>query len=107
MRVLFIGGTGNISAACVEESLARGHDVTVLNRGRVPLAFTRPVAAIVADRNDAASLATIARSQHFDVVADFIGMLPHQVQSAILAFTGQTGQYIYISSASAYQKPPS
>ena len=105
MNVLFIGGTGNISSACVEEALARGYRVTVLNRGNRPSEFSQPVACIVGDRNDATLLRQVATEQYYDVVADFVGMVPAQMEAAVSAFAGHVGQYIYISSASVYQKP--
>ena len=106
MRVLFIGGTGNISSACVEEALAQGYDVAVLNRGTHRPSFSGPVQSVACDYNDRAGLAEVARTGRYDVVADFVGMRPAQVSAAIEAFAGQTSQYLYISSASAYQKPP-
>ncbi len=106
MRVLFIGGTGNISTACVEQALALGHDVTLLNRGTRDATFSRPVSTVHCDRNDRTALAHVASEGRYDVVADFIAMLPEQVAGAINAFTGQTGQYLFISTASAYEKPP-
>jgi len=106
MKVLFIGGTGNISSACVELALARGYDVSVFNRGNRPLTLSRPVHAIIGDRNDPARLRKVAAADHYDVVANFVGFTPDQIESDIDAFSGQIGQYVYISSASAYQKPP-
>lgn len=104
MKVLFIGGTGNISSACVALAVARGHRVTVLTRG------TRPVEspgadAVRGDRNNAELLSRVAREGRFDVIANFVGFTPEQVEKDIRAFDGQTAQYLFISSASAYQKP--
>jgi nucleoside-diphosphate-sugar epimerase len=104
MKVLFLGGTGNISTACVERALALGYQVTVLNRGNHPLEFSRPVAQLIGDRNDPLALAE-AVAQRFDVVANFLGYTPDEVQRDIAAFGGWVGQYVYISSASAYCKP--
>jgi nucleoside-diphosphate-sugar epimerase len=106
MKVLFMGGTGNISSACVEFALARGYDVSVFNRGNRPLTFGHPVRAIIGDRNDLARLREVAAAERYDVVADFVGFTPDQIESDIDAFSGRIGQYVYISSASAYQKPP-
>jgi len=106
MKVLFIGGTGNISSACVELALQRGYVVSVLNRGVRPATFSKPVTSIVGDRNDAALLERVAREGHYDVVANFVGYTPDQAKIDIAAFAGRVGQYVYISSASAYQKPP-
>ncbi len=106
MKVLFLGGTGNISSACVELALARGYDVSVFNRGQRQPAFSRPVRSIVGDRNDATKLHEVAEAERYDVVADFVGFTPDQIEKDIAAFAGRVGQYLYISSASVYQKPP-
>jgi nucleoside-diphosphate-sugar epimerase len=103
VKVLFLGGTGNISAACVERCLAVGHDVTVLTRGRRDL--PEGVASVVGDRDDAALLHRIARDARYDAVVDFLAYRKDQVERAIEAFAGRIGQYVFISSASAYEKP--
>jgi nucleoside-diphosphate-sugar epimerase len=103
MKVLFIGGTGNISKACAELAIARGHDVTLLNRGR---SETIPGARhIVADISDTAATASELRSQSWDIVADFIIFTPEQLEQRLKLFRGRVGQFFFISSASAYQKP--
>lgn len=106
VRALVIGGSGIISSACVADALAAGVDVTVLNRGRSAL---RPppdgVHVLHADVHDAVQLHSVLGSQEFDVVAEFVAFTPDQVAADIEFFTGRTGQYIFISSASAYQKP--
>ena len=107
MKILFIGGTGNISTYCVEQALARGCDVTVLNRGLTPARFSRPVRTIVADRHDVAGLRAVATAGHYDVAVDCIGFTPEEAADDVTAFAGQVGQFIYISSVAAYQKPPS
>jgi nucleoside-diphosphate-sugar epimerase len=103
VKVLFLGGTGNISAACVERCVALGHEVTVLTRGRRDL--PERVASVVGDRDDAALLHRIARDTRYDAVVDFLAYRPDQVETAIDALAGRVGQYVFISSASAYQKP--
>lgn len=106
MKVLFIGGTGNISSACVELALERGYEVSLLNRGQSSCAFLGPVNVMVGDRNDPAVLRQAAQRARYDVVADFVGYTPDQIELDIAAFVGRVGQYVYISSASVYQKPP-
>jgi len=106
MKVLFIGGTGNISSACVELALLRAYQVSILTRGTRPATFSKPVTTILGDRNDAALLERVGKQGHYDVVANFVGYTPDQVGIDVAAFAGQVGQYIFISSASAYQKPP-
>ena len=68
MRILFLGGTGNISTACVEQALALGYEVTVLNRGNHPLAFSQPVTQLVGDRHDRGVLEAAA-AQHYGQTA--------------------------------------
>lgn len=107
LRTLFIGGTGIISSACVSEALAAGHEVTVLNRG---ITKHRPlpdgVRVITADVRHPGSLDTALGAATFEVVADFLSFTPDQVQNHIDRWTDNVGQYIFISSASAYQTPP-
>lgn len=109
-RILFIGGTGIISSASVSHALEAGHDVTVVNRGTTGI---RPlpdgVRSIVADVRDphATRGALDAAGAEFDVVADFLSFTPEQLQSGVDLFEGRVGQYVFISSASAYQTPPS
>ena len=106
LRALVIGGNGTISASVSRLALQRGFDVTLLNRGQTD---TRPpiegARRLIGDATDAASLAAAIGSEEFDVVANFRSFLPAQVRADIELFAGRTGQYVYISSASAYQKP--
>ncbi len=105
--VLFLGGTGIISSACTERALALGHEVYVLNRGT---STTRPLSAgaqsLVADVSDPAAVREALGDRSFDVVADFRAFTPAEVQSRLDIFDGRMGQYLFISSASAYQTPP-
>lgn len=102
MKLLFIGGTGNISTACVDLALERGHDVTLLTRGNQPL--PAGVRALPGDRNDAAALARAA-GHGFDAVLDFVAFKPEQVEAVVSAFAGHTGQYVFVSSATVYRRP--
>jgi len=104
MRVLFLGGTGNISSACVQRALTKGHDVTILVRGNRPSPFGDRVKQITGDRNDPTILQDAAR-RHFDVVANFLGFTPDQIERDVNAFSGHLGQYVFVSSASVYHKP--
>ena len=107
LKVLFIGGTGVISAAAAELAVAVGHQLTMLNRGTTALRALPPgVELLQADIRDTASVRTSLGDRTFDVVADFVAFTPDQVAADIALFTGRTGQYVFISSASAYQKPP-
>ena len=104
MKVLFIGGTGNISTECVGLAVARGHEVTLLNRGKRSAAIPG-TKQIIADINDPKAAASAIGTQRWDVVADFITFTPEQIEQRINLFRGRTGQFIFISSASAYQRP--
>lgn len=105
MKVLFVGGTGQISLPCVELALAAGHEVHVFNRGQRDEALPKGVHSIVGDMKDPASYAQLGK-QDWDVVNQFMAFTPEQMQQDIDVFTGRTGQYIFISSASVYQKHP-
>jgi nucleoside-diphosphate-sugar epimerase len=107
LSVLFIGGTGVISNEAVRLSVRRGHDVTVLNRGTTSLRGTPAGAtSLVADVRDAAAVRAAVGGLRFDVVVDFLAFTPQHIERDIELFTGRTGQFVFISSASAYQKPP-
>ena len=105
--ILFVGGSGVISAASVRLAVERGHEVTVLNRGK---SSTRPlpdaVETLEADVSDGAATDDALAGREFDVVAQFLAFGPDHVTADIERFAGRTGQYVFISSASAYQKPP-
>lgn len=108
LKVLFIGGTGVISSACVRAAADEGHEVSVLNRG---LTRTRPlqdeVRSHIADVRDVESVRRAVGSAEFDVIADFTSFTPAHVQLHMNLWSNRVGQYIFISSASAYQTPPS
>ncbi|MFB4353934.1 NAD-dependent epimerase/dehydratase family protein [Microbacterium sp. LS_15] len=103
--VLFIGGTGIISSAASALAAERGMEVTLLNRGRSQREPAEGVEVLTADIADDAAVDAALAGREFDVVADMIAFTPDQVQRDIDRFEGRTGQYIFISSASAYQKP--
>ena len=106
MRVLFLGGTGNISTACVEHALALGHQVGLLTRGRRPSPFGPRVEVLHGDRDDRTALERAATGG-WDAVVDFLAYTPAQVDAAVGAFAGRTGQYVFIGTAAAYDKPNS
>jgi len=108
LRVLFIGGTGIISSACAERALRDGHDVHLLNRGE---SVARPAPAgaraLRADVRDPEAVNEALGRMEFDAVVDFVAFTPGHVQQDVDLFAGRAGQYVFISSASAYQRPPS
>jgi nucleoside-diphosphate-sugar epimerase len=105
LNVLFVGGTGQISLPCVAAALAAGHKVSVFNRGQHRERLPAGAISIVGDMQDAESYAQLGRTD-WDVVAQFVVFTPEQMQRDIETFAGRTGQYVYISSASVYQKNP-
>lgn len=103
MNILFIGGTGKVSLPCVELAVKAGHKVAVFNRGQRHEILPADVEIIVGDIEDRASYQKLG-TRHWDVVAQFIVFTPGQMQQDIDVFTGKTGQYIFISSASVYKR---
>ena len=107
MKVLFIGGSGIISSACSALAVESGIDLFLLNRGQTS---SRPIPAaahvIHADIRDPAAAAEALRGQTFDAVVDWIAFTPDHVAADLALFRGRVGQFVFISSASAYQKPP-
>ena len=105
-KALFIGGTGTISAAITRQIAAEGEwELWLLNRCNRPEAIPPGVKVIVADINDEADAAAKLEGTEWDCVCDFIGFVPEQVERDWRLFKDRTRQYMYISSASAYQKP--
>ena len=104
-RVLFVGGTGTISAACVRASLGRGDEVHILNRGTSTL--RPPPAGVHQHRADIGSddVADALGRLHFDAVVDFLCYSGADAERAESIFSGRTDQYIFISSATVYRKP--
>lgn len=106
MKVLFIGGTGTISAAVSELAVKKGIDLFLLNRGNREEFFPEGATLIKGDIRDVENTCKILENYKFDVVVDWVAFTPDHIEADINLFRGKTGQYIFISSASAYQKPP-
>ncbi len=105
MKVLFIGGTGFISTAVSRLLLETGVDLYLLNRGVRP-AEIPGAHHLAADIHQPAAVEAVLANQHFDVVVDWIAYTPDHIERDLALFRGRIKQYIFISSASAYQKPP-
>jgi len=105
MKILFIGGTGNISGACTALATRSGFEVTHLNRGNRRAELLPQVTTLQADMNSKKQVKAVLKDKVFDVVANFIAFTPSDIERDFELFNGKTGQYIFISSASAYQKP--
>jgi len=103
MKILFIGGTGNISSDCAELLHRRGHEIIVLTRGANPVpAEYRP---LVADRRDLAAMQRAVRGIDIDVVINFLGYLVPELEIDYAVFNGRIRQYVFISTAMVYEKP--
>lgn len=105
MRILIIGGTGTISSAITRQLAASDHDLWLLNRGNRKDEVPANVKQIIADIDDTDNVLRQIGDTMFDAVCEFIGFVPAQVERDIHLFKGRTRQYVYISSASAYNKP--
>jgi nucleoside-diphosphate-sugar epimerase len=103
MKVLIIGGSGTISTEVVAQALRQGMDVTVLNRGTHPA--PAGVKQLIANINDEAEVAEVIKGEFYDCVAQFIAYHPDNMRRDIRLFKDNCKQYIFISSASAYEKP--
>ncbi len=106
MRVLFVGGTGFISTEVSRLALARGIDLVHLNRGRRRGTEVEGVRTLVADYHDPRSVEQALGSERFDAVVNWIAYVPADVERDIALFGPRTRQYVFISSASCYEKPP-
>jgi nucleoside-diphosphate-sugar epimerase len=104
MKVLYIGGTGEISYSCVVESLKLGHEVTLLNRGQTEQELPAGAKIIAGNLESAAAYEALG-SEHFDSICQFFAFDEARVERDIAAFSGRTRQYVFISSASVYAKP--
>ncbi len=106
LRVLFVGGTGLISSACARAAVAAGHELTVLNRGRTALVPLPPsVRVLRADVRDEAAVANAVSGERFDVVVQWVGFRPSHIAQDLRVFA-DAGHYVFISSATVYEKPP-
>ena len=105
MKVLFIGGTGNISTETSRLAVKKGMDLYLLNRGTRKINIPG-AKSLVCDIKDPEQAAAALAEHEWDCVVNWIGFVPAEVERDIPLFKGKTKQYIYISSASAYQKPP-
>jgi len=105
MKILFIGGTGKISTAVSPQVIAKGCELYLLNRG---LQSENPPGShsLTADINQPKAARAVLRDLQFDVVVDWIAFAPADIERDLALFKGRTKQFIFISSASIYQKPP-
>ena len=105
MKILMIGGTGTISSAITRQLAESNNELWLLNRGSRKNEVPANVKQVIADIDDTDGVLRQIGDAQFDAVCEFIGFLPSQVERDIRLFKGRTRQYVYISSASAYNKP--
>jgi nucleoside-diphosphate-sugar epimerase len=105
MRVLFIGGTGNISIAATRLLAEQGVDLTLVNRGQSGIPIPDGVRTIHADIRDRAAAAEALEGEEFDVVVDWVAFVPEHVETDIALFGGRISHYVFISSATVYERP--
>ena len=106
MKVLFIGGTGIISSACSQLALARGVELYLLSRGQSPRPIPEGAHVLQGDIRDPASAKAALSNHTFDVVVNWVAFTPEHIETDLQLFRDRTEQYVFISSASAYQTPP-
>ncbi len=104
MRILYVGGTGEISSACVKESKRAGHDVTIYNRGKTVGISPHGVEHVIGELANDQIYGALAE-RNFDVVCQFLAFEQETVERDIEFFSNHCGHYIFISSASVYRKP--
>lgn len=107
MKILFIGGTGTISTACSHEVLRRGHQLWLLNRGSHPEKIPEGAIHLAADARDPEQVRSAIEGLTFDCIVNWVAFEPEHIGQDVEMFSGRTGRYIFISSASVYLKPPS
>jgi Nucleoside-diphosphate-sugar epimerases len=105
MKILFVGGTGTISTSISHLLVAQGHELYLLNRGNRSNLIPEGAIVLRADVNDEKRVTELIRDLEFDCIADFIAFVPEHLERDYRLFKGKTKQFIFISSASAYQKP--
>lgn len=106
MKVLFIGGTGIISSASTQLAIERGVELYLLNRGESSRPTPDGAHVLTGDIRDPASVTAALGDHEFDAVVDWVAFTPEHIETDLKLFAGRTRQYVFISSASAYQTPP-
>jgi len=106
MKALFIGGTGVISSACSELAIRGGIELYLLNRGQSSRPVPQGASLLRADIRQPETVSAVISKLHFDAVVNWVTYTPEQARIDLELFRGRTGQYVFISSASAYIKPP-
>src|SRR5208282_4529304 len=105
MKLLFIGGTGKISTSVSQQAIAKGFELYLLNRGQQD---KNPPGShsLTVDINQRDAARSALRGLEFDAVVDWIAFTPEHIERDLALFKGRTKQFVFISTASIYQKPP-
>lgn len=106
MKILFIGGTGIISSACSKEAIRQGMSLYLLNRGKSSRPLPEGAHSLVADYRNPSEVKAVLANHAFDAVVNWIAYTPADIKQDLEYYRDRTKQYIFISSASAYQTPP-
>ncbi len=106
MNVLFIGGTGVISSACARAMVEKGYELYLLTRGRSTRTAPEGTHILTGDIRDSASINSVLGDLTFDAVVNWVAFIPEHIETDLELFQNRTRQYIFISSASVYQTPP-
>jgi len=106
MKILFIGGTGIISSACSQLAIHRGLELYLLNRGLSSRPVPQGARVLNGDIRNPQSAVSALGSLKFDAVVDWVAFTPEHIETDLRLFQDRTDQYVFISSASAYQTPP-
>lgn len=106
MKILFIGGTGNISTAVSELAVQKGYDLFLLNRGTQNSLAPKEATLIQCDIRDKVQAASVLKDYKFDVVVDWIAYEKEHIINDIELFKGKTNQFVFISSTACYERPP-
>src|SRR5450432_2085257 len=105
MKVLYIGGTGEVSYGCIQAGLEAGQQISVYNRGTSGVALPKGAHHIPGDVTDESAYQSVGK-QKWDAVCQFRSFEMQQCERDIRAFAGNTRQFVFISTAMVYQRPP-
>ena len=105
MKVLYIGGTGEVSPGCIEAGLELGQEISVYNRGKSGIELPEGVKHIPGDATDESTYQAVGK-QKWDSVCQFRSFGMDQCERDIRAFAGNVGQFVFISTAMVYARPP-
>jgi len=105
MKLLVLGGTRFLGRHVVDAALARGHDVTIFTRGRLPVPWEHGVQALAGDRDPLKAPGLDAlRTGSWDAVVDCSGYVPRVVEAGARLLAGRVSRYVFVSSMSVYAK---